>query len=76
MGQFFPGPPVLSQRFHEQGDRGKQIAEPSQVERTVVSLRVVVQEPCETQITGENFIYINATLSSYLIYDIFVYINS
>lgn len=53
LGQFLPGLPALSQRLHEQGEGGEQIAEPSQVERTVVSLSVVIQEPCKTQTTQE-----------------------
>lgn len=47
--QFVPGLPALSQRLHEQGQRGQQVAEARQVEGTVVGLGVVVQEPCESQ---------------------------
>lgn len=42
-----PGLPALSQRLHEQGQGGEEIAEPGQVEGTVVRLGVVVQEACE-----------------------------
>lgn len=47
--QFVPGLPALSQRLHEQGQRGQQVAEARQVEGAVVGLGVVVQEPCESQ---------------------------
>lgn len=50
---FPPGLPALSQWLHEQGDRGEQIAEASQVERTVISLSVVIQEPYKTTATQE-----------------------
>lgn len=42
LGQFPPGPPALSERLHEQRKGREQIAEPGQVEGTVVRLRVVV----------------------------------
>lgn len=42
LGLFPPGLPALSKRLHEQGEGGEQIAEASQVERTVISLSVVV----------------------------------
>lgn len=48
-GQFFPGPPALSERLHEQRDGGEQIADARQVEGAVVCLRVVIQEPCKTE---------------------------
>lgn len=51
--QFVAGPPALSQRLHEQGDRREQIAEAGQVERTVVRLGVVVQETWEVQTVWE-----------------------
>lgn len=47
--QFVPGLPALSQRLHEQGQRGQQVAEARQVEGAVVGLGVVVQEPCGSQ---------------------------
>lgn len=45
LSQFVPGLPALSQRLHEQGQGGEQVAEACQVEGTVVGLGVVVQEP-------------------------------
>lgn len=51
--QFVAGPPALSQRLHEQRDRGEQIAEAGQVERTVVRLGVVVQETWEMRAVWE-----------------------
>lgn len=53
VAQFVAGPPALSQRLHEQGHRGEQIAEAGQVERTVVRLGVVVQETWEMQAVWE-----------------------
>lgn len=47
--QFVPGLPAPSQRLHEQGQRGQQVAEARQVEGAVVGLGVVVQEPWESQ---------------------------
>lgn len=55
LSQFVPGLPALSQRLHEQGQRGEQVAEPRQVEGTVVRLGVVVQEPCESQAFSHAF---------------------
>lgn len=54
--QFVPGLPALSQRLHEQGQRGQQVAETRQVEGTVVCLGVVVQEPCESQTFSHAFV--------------------
>lgn len=48
LSQFLRGLPALSQRLHEQGQGGEQVAESSQVERAVVRLSVVVQESCKT----------------------------
>lgn len=45
LGEFLPGLPALSERLHEQRERGEEIAEARQVEGAVISLRVVVQEP-------------------------------
>lgn len=44
LGQFLPGLPALSQWLHEERQRGEQVAEAGQVERTVVRLSVVIQE--------------------------------
>lgn len=55
VAQFVAGPPALSQRLHEQGDGGEQIADAGQVERTVVRLGVVVQETWEVQAVWEIF---------------------
>ena len=49
LGHFFSVLPAMGKRLQEQRDGGEQIAEPGQVERTVVCLSVVVQEACKTQ---------------------------
>lgn len=60
--QFVPGLPALSQRLHEQGQRGEQVAEARQVEGAVVGLGVVVQEPCESQaLVKHHVLYVRPT---------------
>lgn len=53
LGLFPLGLPALSQRLQEQGEGGEEIAEPRQVEGTVISLSVVVQEAYKTKNHGD-----------------------